>query len=494
MQHPLLYEINARQWLAALRERHGATVHLGTVPESEFARWKRLGFTHLWLMGVWPTGPRSRAQAVEHPDLRAAYDEALPGWSEADIEGSPYAVERLEVSPRLGGDAGLAALRQRLSDLGIGLILDFVPNHLGLDHGWLRDCTERFVGQEREFPDSFLHELRGRQRFIAHGKDPYFAGWTDTVQLEYRRRETREAMVGLLKSVAKRCDGVRCDMAMLLLSEVFERTWSHIPLDGASAAGEFWREATEAVREEHPDFLFLAEAYWDLEGALCGLGFDYAYDKKLYDLVVHDQPWEVQSHLIGLGEHNARRAHFLENHDEPRVAGILDGERHRAGLTLAMGLPGMRFIHDGQMEGRRRFARVQLSRWAEEGRDGWIESMYEEVLSAFARSSVGVAGGRVLSVNRAWEDNPTSQCLTVVEWDSRPGQRGGELVVVNLAPHRAQGRVWPSWQGLDQGGWWLRDRLGPEEWLRDGREIRKSGLYFDLPARGAQLFEVTFAG
>jgi glycosidase len=493
MRHPLLFEINARQWLSALRERFGTSVDLGTVPESELARWKRLGFTHLWLMGVWPTGPRSRAQAVEHPDLRAAYELALPGWREEDIVGSPYAVERLEVCPRLGGDVGLARLRQRLGALGIRLILDFVPNHLGLDHAWLSECSDRLVGLEREFPDSFPHETGSGRRFIAHGKDPYFPGWTDTLQLEYRRRETREAMVGLLKSVAQRCDGVRCDMAMLLLSEVFERTWSHVPVEGELAVGEFWREATESVREEHPEFLFLAEAYWDLEGALCDLGFDYAYDKKLYDLVVHDHVWGVQPHLLGLGQHNGRRAHFLENHDEPRVSGILDTERHRAGLTLAMGLPGMRFIHDGQIEGRRRFARVQLRRWAEEGLDGSIESMYEEVLSAFAQSAVGVGEARVLPVSRAWEDNPTAHCLTVVEWDPRPGDCGGELVVVNLAPHRAQGRVWPSWAGLEGASWWLRDRLGPEKWLREGREIREAGLYFDLPARGAQLFEVTRA-
>jgi glycosidase len=494
MKHPLLYEINARQWMAALRAQHGPAMDLASVPSSEFARLASLGFTHLWLMGVWPTGQRSREQAVEHSGLRSAYDEALPGWTESDIEGSPYAVEAWEVSERLGGREALAIFRRRLAESGMGLILDFVPNHLGLDHRWLKESTSRFVAHAEQFPFSFALGEGAARRFVAHGKDPYFDGWTDTVQLEYRRKETRIAMVEQLKSVAAQCDGVRCDMAMLLLSEIFNRTWAHVPLIGESAVGEFWSEAIDQVRQDRPDFLFLAEAYWDLEGALCSLGFDYAYDKKLYDLLVHDHVGQVQSHLLGMGEHNARRAHFLENHDEPRVSGLLDAERHRAALTLSMGLPGMRFVHDGQMEGRRRFARVQLSRWAQEVPDSAVNSMYQEVLKAFSQSSVGRGVGSVLPTHRAWADNPTSECLTVIDWASGPAEKGRDLVVVNLAPHRAQGRIYPTWQGVEHGTWRLRDRLGSEVWWRDGAEIREQGLYLDLPARGAQLFEVEWSG
>lgn len=491
MSHPLLYEVNARQWLSALRAKHGVHVDLGSIPEEEFSDLKRFGFTHLWLMGVWPTGPKSRGQALEHGDLRRAYGEALPGWTEADILGSPYAVQEVRVASILGGDAALAVFRKRLAEIGIGLILDFVPNHLGLDHDWLSSKPSHFVSQESEFPFSFALGSGSERRFVAHGKDPYFPGWTDTVQIEYRRRETREAMIGMLASIASKCDGVRCDMAMLLLSGVFERTWSHVPLHGESAPGEFWGEAICAIRKQRPGFLFLAEAYWDLEGALCELGFDYAYDKKLYDFLVHDHWGGVQPHLLGLGLQNEKRAHFLENHDEPRIAGLVDLERHRASLVLAMGLPGMRFIHDGQMEGARRFARVQLGRRAEEAVDERIRGLYEGVMVGFAESEVGRGEGRILIPKRAWEDNPTAQFMTVVEWKSRNGGRGGELVVVNLAPHRSQCRVWLGLEGIGEGRWLLRDRLGSERWEREGRELVESGLYLDLPARGAQLFALS---
>ena len=496
MDHPLLYEINARHWISALRKKHAdqKALNLGSVPESELEALAEKGVTHLWLMGVWPTGPKSRAQALEHADLRREYGNALPGWTDADVLGSPYAVAALQVSPLLGGDAALARLRKRLTKLGIKLILDFVPNHLGLDHEWILTHPEYFVGQDQPFPDSFPVETASGKRFLAHGKDPYFPGWTDTVQLDYRRPETREAMAGLLEGIAKKCDGVRCDMAMLVLEEVLHRTWSHVPADFEPARGEFWQSATARVKAAQPGFLFLAEAYWDLEGRLCELGFDYAYDKRMYDFIEHDRPWDMQPHLLGLGTANAHRAHFLENHDEPRIAGSVGLELHRAAAVLALGLPGMRFLHDGQFEGARRFARVQLARRAEEPLDGAVAQLYMDLLPAFKQSGVGRGEYELLVPGRAWDDNPTSQCINIIQWQ-RPGQEGEfDLVVVNLAPHHAQCRVRLTAGGLAGHGWILSDRLGEERWERDGTELSTTGLYLDLEARGARLFSVRRAG
>jgi hypothetical protein len=490
MDHPMLYEINARHWLAGLRQKAAAgdTLDLGSVPEAELERLEQKGFTHLWLMGVWPTGPKSRAEALRHADLRREYGNALPDWTDDDVVGSPYAVAAFEVAPMLGGDAALARLRERLAKRNIRLILDFVPNHLGLDHEWVETHPEYFVGREQAFADSFPVKTTSGERFLAHGKDPYFPGWTDTVQLDYRRTETREAMAGLLERVSDKCDGVRCDMAMLLLEEVIHRTWNHVPAEHQPARGEFWQEAIARVKSRHPGFLFLAEAYWDLEGRLCELGFDYAYDKRLYDFIEHDRPWEMQRHLLGLGLENARRAHFLENHDEPRIAGSVGLELHRAGAVLALGLPGMRFLHDGQFEGLRRFARVQLARRAAEPVDAQVGRLYAGLLPAFKQSRVGRGEFELLSPQRAWEENPTSQCLNVIQWQVPGQEREFELVVVNLAPHNAQCLVRLSARGLAGHRWLLSDRLGTECWERDGTELSTRGLYLDMEARGARLF------
>jgi hypothetical protein len=486
--HPLLYEVHTRQWLAELRART-----LDAVAEETLAELARRGVTHLWLMGVWPTGPRSRAQAVAHEGLRASYDLALPGWTDDDIRGSPYAVADYQVAAEFGGEAALAALRARLHRHGIGVVLDFVPNHTGLDHGWLAAHPERFVSAPHAFPDSFPSGAR----FVAHGKDPYFPGWTDTAQLEYRRGETRAAIRRELASVAERCDGLRCDMAMLALPDVFARTWQHVPIDRADAEaeadvdpGEFWADAIAQVRRTHGAFTFLAEAYWGLEGRLCELGFDYAYDKQLYDLLVHDRPSDVQPHLLGQGPHTARRAHFLENHDEPRAAAALAPDLHRAAALLTLGLPGMRLVHHGQLTGARRFARIQLGRRAAEPHDAEIAALYDSLVAALAASSVGKGEAQLLVPRRAWDGNPTAGCFTVVQWRSPGADDRFDLVVVNLAPHRAQCRVVPDVPGLAQHAWHLADRLGDERWLRDGRELAAAGLYLDLPPRGAQLFAV----
>lgn len=485
MVHPFLYEVNARQWISELRRVHGLGVDLGTVPEAELMRLKGYGVTHLWLMGVWPTGEISRAEAIGDAGLREAYGMALAGWSGGDVEGSPYAVADYRVSERLGGEGALAALRERLSGLGIRLILDFVPNHVGRDHVWVKLHPEWFVGADHPFEGSFAVDTAVGRRYLAHGKDPYFPGWTDTVQVDYRNPGAREAMFKLLEDVASGCDGVRCDMAMLVLSEVFERTWAHVPHLGGEMAWEFWEEATSLVRSRHPGFLFLAEAYWGLEGRLCGMGFDFAYDKVLYDRVVHGRGDEVTGHLVGMGVENERRAHFLENHDEPRIASLIDAPRLRAGLVVCLGLPGMRFLHDGQVEGRRVFARVQLSRRCDEEEDVCVRVMHEEVLAALVGSRVGRGTGRVLDPFAAWDGNPTCRYVVAVIW-GEDAER--DLVVVNLAPHRVQCRVH---LGLERGGSWvLRDRLGPEEWERDGNELEDAGLFLDLVGYAAQIFEV----
>jgi glycosidase len=490
MADPLLYEVNTRQWLADLARKHGRDIDLFGVPDSELDVLENRGITHLWLMGVWPTGPRSRQEALTHPDLRKAYDEALPGWVDEDVLGSPYAVGALHVSPLLGGDAGLEALRARLNERDIKVILDFVPNHLGLDHAWVLSRPDLFVGHHAEFPDAFPLRLPSGTRFLAHGKDPYFPGWTDTVQLDYRKPETRDAMRKLLRSVADKCDGVRCDMAMLVLADVFQSTWKHVPVDVSTAAGEFWYDAIAEVKREVPDFMFLAEAYWDLEGRLCELGFDFAYDKKLYDLLVHDRPWDVQPHLLRLGQENRRRAHFLENHDEPRIASRVDLELHRAAALLVLGLPGMRFVHDGEIEGYKRFARVQLARRAQEPVDDEVKAIYARLFPALKESVVGRGRGEILAPRRAWDDNPTSQCFTVVQWQGERDDRF-DLVVVNLAPHRAQCRVPLTARGLGGGSWHLVDRLGSEKWVREGDDLAHNCLFLDVAARGAQLFSFT---
>lgn len=487
MKHPLLYQINTRCWLHDLSAQLKRPVTLATVPETEFAFWQKCGFTHIWLMGVWTTGAHARAIALQHPDLRREYDAVLPGWQDADVAGSPYSIADYSVPKTLGGDEELKKFRTKLNALGLKLILDFVPNHLGLDHAWVTAQPELFVQSPKLVDGTFEVKTAAGRRWIAHGKDPYFPPWTDVAQLDYRQSATRAALRKLLVSVATQCDGVRCDMAMLLLNEVFANTWAHLPTAAPKLAGEFWPEAIKEVKRAQPGFLFMAEVYWGLEGKLQSLGFDFTYDKALYDDLIWRHPAEAQQKLLGHpADYVARSIHFLENHDEPRVAAKLSPAENQVAALAILGLPGMRFLHEGQLTGARIKIPVQLGRRPVEPVQSDLKAAYEKLLAALKKSLVGQGDGQLLAPRAAWDGNPTGQNFLVTFW---PGA-GAEfdLVVVNLAWHRSQCYVALPVSDLAERHWGMRDLLSDEQYERVGSDLAQHGLYLDLAPYAAQIF------
>lgn len=486
MSHPLLYEINTRCWLRELSARLGTRIHLANVPEAEFARWQRLGFTHLWLMGVWSTGPRSRAASRHSPEVRASAMELLPDFREEDIAGSPYAIASYTVARSLGGASALQAFRRKLASYGLKLVLDFVPNHTGLDHPWLAKRPGLFVAGAAGADGTFVQETDAGPRRLAHGRDPFFPAWRDTAQLDYRSPATRAAMLETLQSIAQQCDGVRCDMAMLVLNDVFAKTWEAFPGGSGSPNTEFWTDAIGAVKESSPEFLFLAEAYWDLEARLQEVGFDFTYDKKLYDHLLARRSTEASRHLLTLGPPFLEAsAHFIENHDERRVATALSWSEHRAAGLVVAGLPGLRFFHEGQLTGARRHVSVHLGRRPAEDPQPAITAWYEYLLTALGVSAVGRGQGRLLTPHPAWPGNPTAANFVLVQWQAGP--ESFDLVVVNLAPHDSQCYAPLTVAGLAGRNWNLKNMLGTEVYERAGDDLQQSGLYLDVPGHGAQL-------
>src|SRR4029079_14671348 len=108
--------------------------------------------------------------------------------------------------------------------------------------------------------------------------------------------------------IATQCDGVRCDMAMLMLNDVFARMWGERA--GARPGDEDGPSTIAAVKADHPDFVFMAEAYWDLEYALQQQGFDYCYDKRLYDRLIHEDAGDVHGHLTADSAYQERLVRF----------------------------------------------------------------------------------------------------------------------------------------------------------------------------------------
>jgi hypothetical protein len=491
MTHPLLYEINTRCWLRLLSEQQGREVTLGNVPDSEFERWQKLGFTHIWLQGVWTVGPRCRAHALGSRNLKKTLDKILPGWTEKDVPGSPYAIGEYAVPAALGGEDGLKAIRANLNSRGMKMLLDFVPNHVGLDFPWVTQRPELFVQGAEGQAGTYLEQTVVGPRWLAHGKDPNFPPWVDNVQLDYRRADTRAAVTGLLRSVASRCDGLRCDMAMLLLNDVFAKTWAHIPGETAAPTTEFWPDAIAAVKSAHPDFLFLAEVYWNLEARLQALGFDYTYDKIVYDRILDHRHADLQKHLLKAPPgFVAKCAHFLENHDEKRVATILDPAQHRAAALLILGLPGMRFLYEGELSGWRTQVPVHVARWPHETTDAQILAMYEQLLGVLKDSAVGHGDNHLLQPTD-WLDNHSAQHIFVVQWQKSPEQF--DLVVVNLDSQPAQCRARLEVKELARHDWHVRNLLGSEVYERHGGDLEAAGLHLELPGNGAQLLRFVMA-
>jgi glycosidase len=460
---------------------------LDDIPDAELDRFAKIGFDWVWFLSVWQTGEAGQRVSRTNPEWRREFQETLPDLSEDDISGSGFAITGYTVHKNLGGDAALARLRQRLRERGLRLLLDFVPNHTGLDHPWVEEHPEYYIrGTEQDLarvPKNYTWVKRRRgDQLLAYGRDPYFAGWPDTLQLNYGNPATQDAMIGELLKIAGHCDGVRCDMAMLVLPEVFERTWG-------LRAQPFWPNATRRVRERTPDFSFIAEVYWDLEWTLQQQGFDYTYDKRLYDRLRERHARPIREHFQAGLDYQNKLARFLENHDEPRAASAFPKGIHQAAAVVTFLAPGLRFFHQGQFEGRTKRISPHLCRAPEEAPNPCLKQFYERLLDLLRRPIVRVGQWRLLECRPAWDGNGSFDAFITSAWEDP--DRSRLLVAVNFSDHPSQCYVRLPFSDLGNRRCQLRDLLREARYDRDGNELISRGLYLDMHPWQYQVFEIT---
>lgn len=470
-RHPHLLELSAWPWLERLSRDSGRTITLGTVPPAVWDGFAADGFDLIYLMGVWERSALGRDLAQSDPGLRGEYGRVLPGWTMDDVPGSPYCISAYVPDHRMGGWDGLDAAREALHARGLGLIVDFVPNHTAFDHPWVLTHPDRYVlGEEdarRAHPDDF-REVGGA--FVACGRDPYFAPWRDVAQLNYFNPDTRAGMIDVLHEIARHADGVRCDMAMLVLNSVFEGTWRHMLRDAWPApAPEFW----PAAKAEVPSLLYLAEVYWDLEWTLQQQGFDFTYDKRLLDRLHGAPASDVRAHLLADDAFADRLARFLENHDEPRSAAQL-GARLPAAATMLATLPGMRFFFDGQLEGARHRAPVQFGRWPDEPVSAEIRQLYSRLLPLADDALFHDGDWELLHVAEAGDASHGE----LIAWRWRQQDRLA-VVVVNLSENPSQGHI-PLLDLPPGDAWRFVDRLTGAEYAWRRADLDARGLYVRL--------------
>jgi len=474
-RYPTLYEVNTWVWLWDLKQKYGNAVDLGSVPSAEWDDIAKFGFDAVWLMGVWERSPASAAIANQNKALLEDFRRALPDFRPEDNVGSAYSVRRYVVDEQLGGPEGLASARKELAKRGMKLLLDFVPNHVATDHPWTIEHPEYFIhGNAHDARNESTSYIEVQGTIYACGRDPYFPAWPDVLQLNAFQPGLRRAAIETLSTIASQCDGVRCDMAMLLLNAIFERTWG--ARAGPRPETEYWGDVIPATRKAHPDFLFLAEAYWDLEWELQQQGFDFCYDKKLYDRLVHDNAESVRLHLCADLAYQKKLLRFLENHDEPRAAAMFSPAKERAAVVTISTLPGARLFHEGQFEGRKVRIPVFLRRRPAEPADEELRAFYAKLMAAIDQPAFR-DGQWSLCERIGWPDNQSFQNLVAWSW-SKDDDRF--LIVVNLSDSAVQGLVRVPWG--DIGGKTLRfiDIFSGATYDRNGDEMLASGLYVKL--------------
>jgi hypothetical protein len=482
-RYPSLFQINTRVWLQHLSREAGKPITLADIDDATLDGFAEKGFDWIWLLSVWQTGAAGRAVSRTNSQWRAEFEALLPDLTEDDICGSGFAITAYTVSEALGGERALAQFRERLARRGVKLLLDFVPNHTAPDHPWVNAHPDYYVeGSEEALAHTPYNYLRVETdrgpKMLAYGRDPNFPGWPDTLQLNYANPELQSARIDELIAVAGKCDGVRCDMAMLLLPEIFQRTWGITP-------ESFWPKATAAVRAKYPAFTFMAEVYWDLEWTLQQQAFDYCYDKRLYDRLRDGHAGPIRGHLLAGLDYQDKLARFLENHDEPRAAAEFPWPQHQAAAVITFLSPGLRFFHQGQFEGARMRVPTHLGRGPVEPIDPDIAAFYAKLLAVLKQPAFRDGTWSEIQPSPAWSDNWTYDGFISYAWAG-----SHHVIVVNYSGNQGQCRLalpFPEFRGKQVR---LTDVMGTEVHDRDGSEIVDRGLYIDHPPWHFNVFEL----
>ncbi len=444
--NPHLIEINTRLWLKQLRVKYSLPeMTLSAVPDEEWLELRHLGFDIVWLVGVWEPSPESERIARQDKALLEEVKKLPPGFGPGAIGPSPYSIFWYRLNPQLGFEWELKALREKLNSMGMKLMVDLVSNHTAKDNPGIKECPDCFInGSEEDFkahPDWFFEVADGeRKRYIAYGRDPNFPAWTDSAQLNYFNQATRERMLAVIMRIAEMADGVRCDMVMLTLNEIQETTWGWLFSRGGykRPEREFWEEAIRAVKEKHPEFVFLAEVYWGLEWRLQQLGFDYTYDKGTYDRLRFQGPQEVRGHLRAEKLYQKRSARFIDNHDEQPSLVAFGRQKALAAGVIISTIKGLRFYNDNQMDGVKVRPPLQLKELYERVTDLEIKKFYAKLLKITDHPAFHGGEWALLEVRPCDKENRSNANILAWSWAQR---RTLKVVVVNYSGDTSCGVV-----------------------------------------------------
>jgi hypothetical protein len=481
----LIYQVNTCVWLTTLSRRYGYDITLANVPDEAVDDLARPNVDAIWLMGVWQRSPFARQNALKY---KHEYLGALPDLTNNDVIGSAYSIGSYEVDERIGGRAGLELLRSRLRARGLRLLLDFVPNHVGVDHPWIEEHPDFFIqgtpDDAKRRPSDFFAHSSGM--VFAHGRDPLFPGWEDTAQLNTFNADLRDAVAAILLDIASQCDGVRCDMAMLVMNDIFAGTWHGYLKNYPPPAIDFWQDIIPRIRQQHPRFVFIAEVYWNKEWDVLQQGFDYAYDKTLYDRIMEGNPGKIWQHLLADIAYQQRMLRFIENHDEPRAFSRLGLERSFPAAALICTVPGSTLLHQGQLTGRTVKLPVQIARQPDEPAHYELYQYYMKLLRETMHPLYHVGEWYLFQSKPVGSDNSH---INLLAYGWRQLGREYRLVVINLTGAHSKAFVpLGFWGEIATSKWELYDVLNGVQYERTGAAMVGEGLYVELRPYESHIF------
>jgi glycosidase len=484
--HPLIFEINTFPWLNTLSEIFGHTINLNNIP-LELIDQELAVFDAIWCMGVWERSPKGRNMARNDEGLQKEYQKALRYYSTDDVIGSPYAVYYYHVDSHIGGSEGLASFRKDLASRNISLILDYVPNHVAVDHIWTLEKSDIFVkGTMDDLMQKPFEYFSVGQEVYANGRDPNFPPWTDTVQINAFSQSARDKALNTLINIAEQCDGVRCDMAMLMTNKVFKRTWGEKV--GDEPETEFWEDLIPPIKEKFPNFKFIAEVYWDMEWELIQQGFDYCYDKRLYERLANENAKSVVEHLQANWDYQKKLLRFIENHDEPRAVTVFGEEASKAAATIALTLPGAKLIYEGQMRGYEIKVPVQLGKNPNEDDNLDLMNFYEKLIKALPGVEFSDGHWSLCESTPIGGEERSYKNLVAYQWWNNTKRR---VIIVNysLRPSKANIKI----ENIDYGNskWQFDDLLSDKKYTYIGEDLANYGLYVELDPWKEHIFDVT---
>jgi len=481
-----LIELSVRPWLWYLSHKYQTNItQLSDIPIEEFQLYVDRKIKWVWLMGIWEIGFQGLHHDRTDPGLLSQYKITLPDYTLDDVIGSPYAITQYHCNPQLGTDDDINSLRQKLNSMGLLLMLDFCPNHSAADSPQAKTNPEFYVCAPKNGENS--EKIYNNQGIAYGGYDQTV--WMDTLQYNYWNSTFAKAKVHELLYVASLCDGLRCDMSFLLLNDQIEKNWgvelaSH---NFKRPSQEWWTGAILAVKSQYPNFIFSAEVYeMPLVTKLQQCGFDYTYDKTLYDHLGDGNLDKLRDWLSSQSEEYFRHSiHFISNHDQPRAATFFGSTwRANAAAFIAFTMPGLRLYWMWENRGYVNKLDIRLRREQIEYNRPETVQFYRH-LWAITTEDVFEKGHwtylEVTGSESAWR-------LIAYRWHYLNKKR---LVVVNYSDTQASGYIKVANAEPMAGNDIIpvRDMLTDTTYERSASTMRTVGLSVLINSWWAQIFE-----